>query len=277
MKTGVLLMAHGAPDSPDEMEAYLRNVMRHRPPTPEFVREMQGRYRQIGGRSPLADITRRQADLLAQHLGMPVTFGMRTWRPYIADQVKQLADCDRIIGVCLAPHESKFSTALYREALIKAAPVPAICVLSWATQRHLLELWKRNILKKLDPDTAVIFTAHSVPETPGDPYAAQVRATAEGVASLIPGLKWELCWQSRSPGGGTWLGPDINEKLESYRGRSVLIAPIGFVSDHTEVLYDLDIVARRTAERLGIRFQRAEMPNTDPLLIQALAEVVALT
>lgn len=274
MKTGVLLMAHGSPDSPDEMEAFLRQVLRRRPPTPEFVREMQERYRRIGGRSPLTDITRRLAELLGERLGLPVTYGMRAWKPYIADQVRHLADCDRIIGVCLAPHESMFSTALYREALEKAAPVPVVCVPGWGTQRHLLELWRRNILRKLEADTTVLFTAHSVPRTPGDPYAAQVRATAEGVASRIPGLRWELCWQSRSPGDGDWLEPDINEKLETYRGRSVLVAPIGFVSDHTEILYDLDVAARRTAERLGIRFQRTEMPNADPLLIEALAEVV---
>ena len=269
----VLLMAHGTPEAVDQMEEYLRNVMTHRPPTPEFVGEMKRRYQAFGGRSPLTDICRRQAAALEKMLGWPVRVGMRTWRPFIRDEAPMLQG-EPLIGLPLAPHFSKVSVGAYLAALRAAAPGRAVTeVESWHLEPALIEIWARRIRDKLHPGATLLFTAHSVPVADADPYPRQVREMAEAVAARLPGVKWDLAWQSRSPAPGRWLEPDVDSKLSSMGAREVLVAPIGFVCDHAEILYDLDVLHRGTARRLGIAFDRCEMPNDDPLLIDALAAV----
>jgi len=269
----VLLMAHGTPDSLDQMEEYLRIVMTHRPPTPEFVREMRRRYESFGGRSPLTEICTRQAAALQKLLGWPVRVGMRTWHPFIRDQAPRL-EGEPLIGLPLAPHFSKVSVGAYQAALRAAAPNRRLApVESWQLEPALIELWARRIRDKLRPGATLLFTAHSVPVADGDPYPEQVRETARAVAARLSDVKWDLAWQSRSPAPGRWLEPDVDSKLASLGAREVLVAPIGFLCDHAEILYDLDVLHRETARRLGIAFERCEMPNDDPLLIDALAAV----
>lgn len=263
MKTGVLLMAHGSPESVDQMGDYLRRVLTRRPPTPELISEFQERYRQIGGRSPLLAISRAQAQALAAKLGIPVYVGMRHWTPYIHDVVEQARKdgIGRLVGVPLAPHYSRVSVGAYQAELEKTG-ISCTCVQSWHLEPGLVEYWKRATRGK----EFVLYTAHSIPSEGAEPYSRQlsemIRAIASGPHSLA--------YQSKSPSPIPWLGPEIPEVLGSLRGK-VSVAAIGFVSDHVEILYDLDILHRTQAESRGLVWDRLPMPNDDPLLIDALA------
>jgi ferrochelatase len=269
----VLLMAHGTPERPEQMEEYLGRVMTHRRPSPEFVKEMQARYATFGGRSPLTDICRCVAAALQETLGWPVRIGMRTWSPLIRDEAPKLTG-DPLIGIALAPHNSRFSVGAYHAALREAAPGRRLApVEAWHLEPSLIDLWVARIREKLTPAATLLFTAHSVPEVEGDPYPMQVRETAEAIAAALPGARWRLAWQSRSPAPGRWLEPDVDSTLATIKARQVLAAPIGFLSDHAEILYDLDVLHAGTARRLGIEWRRCGMPNDDPRLIQALASV----
>lgn len=269
----VLLMAHGTPDRLDQMDEYLGRVMTHRRPSPEFVKEMQARYSTFGGRSPLTDICLRVAAELQAELGWPVRVGMRTWDPLIRDEAARL-EGDPMIGIALAPHNSRFSVAAYHAALREATPGRRLALVdSWHLEPALISLWVDRIRERLVPGAAVLFTAHSVPDVEGDPYPRQVRETAEAIAHALPGVPWRLAWQSRSPAPGSWLEPDVDATLVSIDAPEVVVAPIGFVSDHAEILYDLDVLHAATARRLAIRWQRCAMPNDDPRLVAALAAV----
>ncbi len=272
MKKAVLLMAHGSPDSLDEMEAYLRHVMTRRPPTPPFVADMTERYRLIGGRSPLLDITRAQAEALAKKLDMPVYVGMRHGTPFIHEAVERARrdGIERLVGLPLAPHYSKVSVGADHAALEAAAgDMKIACVRSWATEPSLLKLWA----SRLSPGATVLFTAHSVPVDGAGSYPEEIQATMRGILELVK-VDAHFAYQSRSPSPIPWLGPEVPEVLDKLRGREILVAPIGFVSDHVEVLYDLDILHRGQAERLEVGWTRVPMPNADPLLIDALAATV---
>lgn len=267
----VVLMAHGTPDSLDEIGEYLRHVMTRRPPTPAFIEEIRERYRAIGGRSPLADITRRQAAALQAKLGIPVFVGMRHWSPWIRDAVAQAASSGarRILGLCLAPQFAAVSIGAYQRALREALPprVEAVTVDSWHLEPALVEAWRDRV--RPVAGQAVLYTAHSIPVEGAGPYPTQVRETVDAIA--VPGA---LAWQSRSPSPVPWLEPDVDTVLAGLAKdgvRDVLVAPVGFVCDHIEVLYDVDILHRATAERLGMRCARTPMPNDDPNLIEALA------
>lgn len=272
MKTGVLLMAHGSPDSVDQMEEYLRHVMTRRPPTPQFVAEMQGRYRQIGGRSPLLDITCEQAAELSHELAMPVYVGMRHWSPFIKDTVDRARreGIQRLIGLALAPHYADVSVGAYHRVLREAAgDIELVLIKSWATEPHLLDLWS----SRLEPGVNVLFTAHSVPVEGAEPYPTEVQATIRGILDRVP-VKAHFAWQSKSPSPIPWLGPEIPEVLPRLKGQEVVVAPVGFIADHVEVLYDLDILHRAQAQEFKIDWTRVPMPNNHPLLVQALAETV---
>ncbi len=264
MRTAILLMAHGTPDSLDEMEPYLRNVMKHRAPTPAFVAEIQSRYRQIGGRSPLTDITKRQAAKLSAKLAMPVYVGMRAWTPTIAEAILQAErdGIDRLVGICAAPHYATISIGAYRDAM--KAPMETRFVDHWHQQPAFIECWRG----RLKPRIHVLYTAHSVPVDGAEPYPAQLAETVRAI-----GLPGTLAFQSRSPSPVPWLEPDVDSVLTSLK-RDVQVAPIGFVSDHVEVLYDLDILHAATAKKLGIGYTRVAMPNDDDLLIEAMASAV---
>jgi ferrochelatase len=277
MSAAVLLMAYGSPDSPEQMGEFLQGVFRGRPVSEATVREFQERYRLFGGRSPLAEISQRQARALEALLRMPVRVGMRHWRPTIREAAKDLGD--PIVGLALAPQYSRFSVGEYHRALEEAASSRLILVESWHRQPKFLEAWAERIRAGLDrhaPDV-LLFTAHSVPEDPSDPYALQLQETVQGILPLIPTVRWEFAYQSASSAPLKWLGPDVDARLQELHGeghRKVMAAPVSFISDHAEVLYDLDHLHRRFAETLGMVLTRCESLNDHPLLIQALADVV---
>jgi len=277
MSAAVLLMAYGSPDSPEQMGEFLQGVFRGRPVSDATVREFQERYRLFGGRSPLAEISQRQARALEALLRMPVRVGMRHWRPTIREAAKDLGD--PIVGLALAPQYSRFSVGEYHRALEEAASSRLILVESWHRQPKFLEAWAERIRAGLDrhaPDV-LLFTAHSVPEDPSDPYALQLQETVQGILPLIPTVRWEFAYQSASSAPLKWLGPDVDARLQELHAeghRKVMAAPVSFISDHAEVLYDLDHLHRRSAETLGMVLTRCESLNDHPLLIQALADVV---
>jgi protoporphyrin/coproporphyrin ferrochelatase len=284
-KLAVLLLAHGSPDSPDDVPAFLLSVTGGRPLPSAAIAEVKHRYGLIG-RSPLTEITLQQGKLLAQRIGISVYVGMRNWHPFIAHTLKQMV-ADQVrhaIVICLAPQNSRTSVGLYRTSLSKCRD-PQIrfdFVESWHDQPRLIQAFAEKLNEKNRPDTPVIFTAHSVPQRTileGDPYEAQAQQTAELVAAAagIERSQWRLAFQSQGISGGAWLGPAVEATiLDLKRGghKSVLIQPIGFLCDHVEVLYDIDIVYNKFANNEGITITRTDSLNTSPLLIEALAEIV---
>jgi ferrochelatase len=281
----VILLAHGTPESLDQMPEYLTRVRGGRPPSPELIAEMTGNYGAIGGRSPLTDITRAQAEALQQELGdgTPVYVGMRNWRPFIADVVQDAlaAGARELIGVPLAPQFSTVSVARYRDVLREATPdgISVRCVASWHDQPWLIAAFAEKV-KVAGPADVVLFTAHSLPVRlieAGDPYAREVERTAALVAEAAGLSSYERAFQSAGRTPEPWLGPSVEDALRAAHARgarSVLAAPIGFVSDHTEILFDLDVQAAREADRLGLAFRRTESLNTSPALVRTLAALV---
>lgn len=263
MKTGILLMAHGSPDSVDQMGDYLRHVLTRKPPTPEIIAEFQGRYRQIGGKSPLLEISLAQGRALQEKLGVPVYVGMRHWMPFIKDAVEQARrdGIDRLIGLPLAPQYSRVSVGAYHAELEKAG-IACVNVRDWHLEPALIDYWRRVTKRK----EFVLYTAHSIPSEGAEPYPSQL---AEMVKAIATGPH-AFAYQSKSPSPIPWLGPEVPEVLKSLSG-IISVAAIGFICDHVEVLYDLDILHRQQAESLGLTWERLPMPNVDPLLIEALA------
>jgi ferrochelatase len=263
VKSGVILMAHGSPDSVEQMGDYLRHVLTRKPPTPQIIAEFQDRYRQIGGRSPLVEISRAQGRALERRLGVPVYVGMRHWAPLIKDVVEQARKdgVGRLVGLALAPQYSRISVGAYHAELRKTG-IPCITVDHWHREPALLEYWRRTTVGK----GFVLFTAHSIPTEGAEPYPTQLGEMVEEIQSG----PHAFAYQSRSPSPIPWLGPEVPEVLRTLKGK-ISVAPIGFVSDHVEVLYDLDILHRGQAEALGLAWERLPMPNDDPLLVEALA------
>ena len=279
---GVLLMAYGTPATPDDVEAYYTHVRRGRRPTPELLADLQRRYSAIGGTSPLLEVTRRQAVGVQAELGdgFRVELGMKHAPPFIEDGVAALtsAGVERSVGLVLAPHYSMLSIGEYAE---RAAGIDV--VEHWWDAPGYLDLLVDAVKRGLDslPEgSEVVFTAHSLPvrilET-GDPYPDQLRATAEAVAARAGLARWSQAWQSAGRTLDPWLGPDILELLDDRAagGRAgVLVCPCGFVSEHLEILYDLDVEARARAAALSLPFARTAMPNDDPAFLRTLADVV---
>jgi ferrochelatase len=287
MKRAVLLLAHGTPESAEQVPEYLQYVTSGRPIPPEIVAEIQHRYAQIG-RSPLTEITRQQAEALARTIESPVYFGMRNWHPFIASAVERmLADgiTDATV-ICLAPQNSRTSVGLYRKAALAAAGAKLRLdfVESWHAHPNLIAAFAEKLRAARRSSEKVIFTAHSVPtrtiiseDGEGDPYERQARETAALVAKQA-GLSesdWVFAFQSQGVSGGPWIGPTVEETIEGLASvRALLIQPIGFVCDHVEVLYDIDIAFKRFAAERGVTLARTESLNTSPLLIEALAEII---
>jgi ferrochelatase len=283
----VLLLAHGTPDSLDDIPEYLRRVRGGRPAPPELIAEMTRHYAAIGGRSPLTEITLAQARALERALdGVPVYVGMRNWRPFIADAVAaaRQAGVTELLAIPLAPQYSSLSVGKYRGVLEAARP-PELAVRfveSWHDHPGLIEAFAQKVTGALERhrSEAVLFTAHSLPIRvieDGDPYRQQVLTTAQAVARWSGLASWRLAWQSAGRTPEPWLGPSVEEALRELakeRVRSVLIAPVGFVSDHTEVLYDIDVQARAAAGALGVSLFRTESLNTSPTFVRALADLV---
>lgn len=295
-RTAVLLLAHGSPGRAEDVPAFLRNVTGGRNVPEEVLREVEHRYRLIG-RSPLREITEKQAEALRRKLAVPVYAGMRNWTPYVAQVVLQMiADgITRAVAICMAPHNSRTSVGLYRSAAFAEAgeELRIDFVDSWhdhplliaAFAQKLAPAWRESC-ERANRKVPVIFTAHSVPERTieaGDPYEAQAKQTAALVASQIPELVpelWRFAFQSQGMSGGKWIGPTVEETILSLKTEghgSVLVQPIGFVCDHIEVLYDIDIGFKEFARTNGMELTRAESLNDSPLFIDALAALAQET
>lgn len=293
---GLLLLAFGGPDSLDSVEPFLKNVLVGRPIQPQIVEKAKERYRLIGSLSPLLNITREEASALekalrGQGITLKVYIGMRYWHPFIKDTIKEILEdkISRVIAMSMAPHNSKASTGGYRIEVERAledlgAKVSVSFVDNWHRQPLFLEAVKEKMEEALSqfPDRSgvhVIFSAHSLPVrlVEGDPYVSQLKETIDGIVGLTGIKNWTLAYQSKGGGPGEWLGPDVDgvlEKLSRAGEKDVLLVPVGFVSDHVETLYDIDILYRKKAQSLGLNFKRSASLNASPKFIEALAAII---
>lgn len=332
-QTAVLLLAHGTPETVDQIPEYLKNVVSGRPMPQHVVEEIQHRYSLIG-KSPLTDWTMREAELLQQTLGVPVYVGMRNWRPYIGDVVRRMrADgIRRAVAICMAPQNSRTSVGLYRRAAFAEAgsDLQLHFIEGWATHPLLASAFADRLRPAWQKACAiaggaapVLFTAHSVPcrtiqvtgaapasvtnaanadpaagpvrptapersyAVPGfaaatpDPYATEAKRTAALVAAQMHGQGlpedgWYFAFQSQGASGGPWIGPSVEDTLKALASaghRAVVLQPIGFLCDHVEILYDIDIAFQELAGSLGLQLFRPESLNDSPLLIEALADL----
>jgi ferrochelatase len=317
-KQAVLLLAHGTPETVEQIPEYLRNVVSGRPLPQHVIEEIQHRYSLIG-RSPLTEITLEQARLVEMKLAeaeldgnaqpVRVYVGMRNWRPYIPDVVRQmLADgVEEAAVICMAPQNSRTSVGLYRRAVqAEAGSLRIDFTEGWAQHPLLTQAFAERLrpaFSKLSSESgapvSVLFTAHSVPTRtveppvtpasdqaahprlwPGegtDPYAEEARHTAELVAALVPEIpNWRFAFQSQGASGGPWIGPTVESTLEELAAegvRTLLLQPIGFLCDHVEILYDVDILFRDYAAKLGMRLERPESLNASPTLARAVADL----
>jgi ferrochelatase len=297
--TGVLIMAYGTPWGPADLEAYYTHIRRGRRPPPELLAELRERYAAIGGRSPLLEITRAQASRLrdalrlAGHSDVQVVVGMKHSPPFLEDAAGQLAasGAEHVVGLVLAPHYSRMSVQEYGDrvqAALAARPGgPRFTLVpSWATEPgyvRYLAMAVGDALARLGSAAAgaeVVFTAHSLPErilAAGDPYPDELRATAEAVAGAAGLERWSIAWQSAGRTAEPWIGPDVLEvlpRLAEAGATGVVVCPAGFVADHLEVLYDLDVEAAAEAHALGLPFARTAAPNAHPALAATLAGIV---
>lgn len=285
--TGVLLMAHGTPSSMDDMPEYLRLVRGGRLPSPELVAEMRHNYAAIGGISPLTELTVAQGAALSRRLGpsVPVAVGMRNWKPFLGDAIADLAalGVTRIIGIPLAPQFSTLSVVKYFDAASAVLPsgVTMEPIHSYYDHPLLLDAFAERVLAAApQPSEEVIFTAHSLPTRvikSGDRYANEVAGTARSVAARVGLGRYRRAYQSAGRTPEPWIGLDISELIRHRTARGVrrfLIVPIGFVCDHTEILFDIDVQAKATAEAHGAWLRRTESLNTTPTFISALEALV---
>jgi len=293
-------MAYGTPAGPDKVEAYYTHVRRgHRPP-PELLAELQQRYQAIGGSSPLLEHTRAQANGIQAALDQVepgkfrVALGMKHAPPFIEDGVAELvkSGVQRIIGLVLAPHYSSMSVGEYTERAQAACPpgVKLTVIKDWHLAPGYIEFLTAQVRETRDAliattgimadDIEVLFTAHSLPTRildMGDPYPQQLRETAEAVADRAGLSRWGIAWQSAGRTSETWIGPsllDVLPELAAQGVKGVVVCPAGFVSEHLEILYDLDIEAKQLAAKLGLAFTRTALPHDDPAFFATLADVI---
>jgi protoporphyrin/coproporphyrin ferrochelatase len=277
----VVLMAYGSPSTAADVRPYLEDIREGRPVSDAAVAELAERYRRIGGRSPLDEITERQRAALERELGIPVYLGMKHWHPRIAEAAARALEggASRVLGLVLAPHYSRLSIAGYRERLEAGLGGRAelVFVESWHDHEPFLDVLADRVR---GTDAHVVFTAHSLPErilALGDPYRDELLESSRLVAERAGLGRWSFAFQSASATGEPWLGPDILEELDDLHAqgvRKVLVAPVGFVSDHLEILWDLDVGARERAAQLGLELDRIESLNDDPAFVRALALLV---
>jgi ferrochelatase len=287
VKQAVLLLAHGAPERVEDVEEYLKFVRGGRPgPTPpKVLEEVRQRLAAIGGSSPLRAWTAAQAAALEKLLGIPVFFGMRNWYPQIAEAMEKVreAGVERIAAVCLTPQFSELSVGLYIKRTEEAKQKLGVTAeIVWAKSFHDEPLLVEAFAERLRPlavGQKVLFTAHSLPEkalASGDPYDLETRATAAAVAARVGLADWDFAYQSQGMTDDKWLGPTVESCLDRYAAagiREVVVDPIGFVCDHIEVLYDIDILFRGYARERGITLERPESLNGSATFTAALAEV----
>jgi ferrochelatase len=305
-KQAVLLLAHGTPETVEQIPEYLLKVTGGRPLPQEVVAEIQHRYTLIG-QSPLTEITREQgravaAELAGEGQSAPVYVAMRNWSPYIADVVRKMRDdgVEEAAAICLAPQNSRTSVGLYRRAVeAEAGDLRIDFTEGWAQHPLLIEAfaerlrpaWKR-LSTEAGAQVPVLFTAHSVPcrtiQAPadsmdgqgGDPYAEEAKRTAALVAASVPGIpQWYFAFQSQGASGGPWIGPTVEATLEALAAsgvKTLMLQPIGFLCDHVEILYDVDILFREVAAKLGMRLERPESLNASVTLARAIADLARL-
>ncbi len=296
--TAVLLLAFGGPESLDSVEPFLRSVLSGRPVTEEQVQKAKERYKMIGEKSPLLDITKQQAYSLQKKLSgaygdLRVYIGMRHWHPYIKDTLQEMSrdGINKAVAVSMAPQNSKASTGGYIKAVTEALEEAATAlevdfVETWHDNPFFLQALAGKIEKGLSrfsaanrPDVHIIFSAHSLPQglVENDPYVDQLNETISGVLDLISPHDYSLVYQSKGGGPVEWLGPDVDsvlEKLAKKGKKHVLLVPVGFVTDHVETLYDIDVVYKKKAESLGLDFKRTESFNDSPEFIEALSRII---
>ena len=304
-RRGLVVMAYGTPAAPDQVEAYYTHIRRGRAPSPEQLADLIRRYEAIGGVSPLAERTREQVAAIGTALDAAepgtwrVALGNKHAPPFVEDAVAELADGpgsgdrpERIVGLVLAPHYSRASVGEYHDRAAAAAAEHRIAYVgidTWHDEAAWLDAQATRVRAALDALPAqakVLFTAHSLPERAlvDDPYPDQLRASATAIADragLDPWSGWALAWQSAGRTSEPWRGPDVADVIRDLaatgRAEGVLVCPQGFVSDHLEVLYDLDVDARRVAEGGGLAFARTASINDDPAVMAALAGLVRRT
>jgi len=280
----VVLMAYGSPERLDDVPAYYADIRGGRPIPPEHLADLVERYRRLGveDSNPLNEITEATRAALERELGLPVYTGMKHWTPHIADAAARAADADRVVGLVLAPHYSVLSIEGYRDQLEAA--------LDGRAELRFVDSWHDDpsfvavlVDKVRGTDAHVVFTAHSLPARIlelGDPYQDQLLETSRLVAERAGVSDWSFSFQSESPTGEPWLGPDILDHLRALHAdgvRNVLVCPVGFVSDHLEIRWDIDVEAVELARDLGLELTRIEMPNDEPAFIAALAGIVRNT
>ena len=283
MSAAVVLMAYGSPDRLEDVPAYYADIRGGRPISPENLADLVARYQRLGieQSNPLNAITEDTRAALEQRLGLPVFCGMKHWQPRIAEAAERAvaSGAETVVGLVLAPHYSRLSIAGYRDQLTKALAGRALLAFvdSWHDDAGFVDLLAARIR---GTNAHVVFTAHSLPArilAEGDPYRDQLLETARLVADTAGVEDWSFSFQSESPTGEPWLGPDILDHLDDLHGRGiedVLVCPVGFVSDHLEIRWDIDTEAQDRARELGMRLERIEMPNADPAFVRVLAEIV---
>jgi protoporphyrin/coproporphyrin ferrochelatase len=280
VNAAVVLMAYGSPERLDDVPAYYADIRGGRPIRPEHLEDLVTRYRTLGieNESPLNAITEQTRSALELALGLPVFTGMKHWTPRIADAAERAVagGADIVVGLVLAPHYSELSIAGYRKQLEQAVADRAelLFVDSWHDEAGFVDLLAERVR---DSDAHVVFTAHSLPARARAVYREQLDETSQLVAERAGLTDWSFSFQSESPTGEPWLGPDILDHLEELHARgvgSVLVCPIGFVADHLEIRWDLDHEAADRAQELGMEFARIDMPNADPPFVEVLAGLV---
>ena len=298
--TAVLLMAYGSPNRLEDVEAYFTDIRRGRTPSREAVEELTSRYRRVGVPTPLLAVSMDLGRQLERLLNLDppddeiytVHLGMKHWTPRIASAIDEIVDsgADRLIAIVLAPHYSRISTEGYRrqveQALAAATrPISLDFVESWHELDGYLQAVADNVrLARAEfahpQEVVAVFTAHSLPArilSEGDPYQAQLLRTSELVAQRAAIEQWRFSYQSHSHTGEPWLGPDLLDTVEELAAqghRAVLVASVGFIADHLEIFYDIDIEAKEKADALGIELRRTAMLNSDPRLAEALHALV---
>lgn len=300
-KMGLLVMAYGTPYKEEDIERYYTHIRRGRKPSPEMLKDLQDRYNAIGGISPLAKITIKQAEALEallnethQDIDFKMYLGLKHIEPFVEDAIQAMKNdgIEEAIGIVLAPHFSTFSVKSYngraQEEAERHGGLKLHFIESWYMEPLFLEFWSENIkaiftgMSDEEKKKAVlIISAHSLPEkilATGDPYPEQLSETAKLIAEKAGVRNYEIGWQSAGNTPEPWLGPDVQDLtkdlFEKKGYTSFVFAPVGFVSDHLEVLYDNDFECKRITDQLGANYYRPEMPNANPKFIKALCNVV---
>ncbi|GAC1445343.1 MAG: ferrochelatase [Chloroflexota bacterium] len=296
--TGVLLMAYGTPNTPDDIEPYYTHIRGGRPPTPELLEELKARYALVGGRTPLSDISEATRDGLQKRLNessdqnFRVILGMKHWHPYIKEAVRMLASAgiSRAIGLVLAPHYSRMSVEAYY-GYIEAAQqdlgtkITLDRIDDWHLHRPYLEAVAKRTRDAMDQfehsaELTVVFTAHSLPQkilAYDDPYPDQLLETSEALAKMLDIKRWTFSYQSAGRTPDPWLGPDICHTVNELADagvKNILVVPVGFVSDHLEIFYDLDYEAKAVADSRGVVLKRIEMLNASSDFVTGLSDLV---